>query len=349
MHVILLLATAGHWIGILFKWKWKQWMWEERGGVARCASSTLVFWVPARLKSFLSSDVREVRPRGLPGLVALFWFRCWSERQNKSRAYWFLKHCLSHSAYCPLPPATHRSILLDLPSHLLHVWHAAILPVAQGRLRTFSIKKNNNNPSSFPLARALCINVSPFRVLMQLSFCTSLPFPSRHKIQRARLSHSLTADSLKNSFNFPILLTRLYDCLRAKRVVPVYVDSAWVSRNANEERCLLPTKKILSSRSLCSLSTDIKNKITHKARRCSSNLYFQFAHTQRDDPPLLLQLCSLDEPSLRALKKKEEEEKTLQCSEDHSGLVVLSCSTFFLRGQLMTQFDKPLLVLDVIK
>lgn len=44
----------------------------REGGVARYASSTLVFWAPARLKSFLSSDVREVRPRGLPGLVALF-------------------------------------------------------------------------------------------------------------------------------------------------------------------------------------------------------------------------------------------------------------------------------------
>lgn len=36
MHVILLLATAGHWIGILFKWKWKQWMWEERGRGTIC-------------------------------------------------------------------------------------------------------------------------------------------------------------------------------------------------------------------------------------------------------------------------------------------------------------------------
>lgn len=128
-----------------------------------------------------------------------------------------------------------------------------------GQAENLFYKKNNNNSSPFPLARALCINVSGFRA-KQLSFCTSLPFPSRRKIRYARLSHSLTADSLKNSFHFPILLTRLYDCLRAKRVVPVYVDSVWVSRNANEERCLLPTKKIFSSRSLCSLSMGIKTK-----------------------------------------------------------------------------------------
>lgn len=145
MHVILILvATAGHWIGILFKCKWKQWICK-----GACYDMLAAYWflTASWVEKLLSSDVSEDSSRTRPGLDALFWFRCWSERQNKSRAYWFLKHSLSQSAYCLLPLETLLSILHDLPSQSSSLWHAAISAIAQGMVSTFVIKKKKNHSS----------------------------------------------------------------------------------------------------------------------------------------------------------------------------------------------------------
>lgn len=110
-------------------------------------------------------------------------------RQNKSRAYWFLKHSLSQPAYCLLPLETLLSILHDLPSQSSSLWHAAISAVAQGIVSAFF-----HNPP--PLHFVSSWDISEAR---SSGFSPLYHFPHVMVFSMHDSSHSLTADSLKTA------------------------------------------------------------------------------------------------------------------------------------------------------
>lgn len=160
MHVIL-LATAGHWIGILFKWKWKQWTRRRRGGVVRYASGTMAFLSAGEIALLLWSDVGGSRAETSAGFGHFVLIHVLKWEMERSRNYWFLKHGLSHSAHCPLPRETLPSILLDLPSHLLHsdMQPPPLPPLLTGNWEPFSIKRKH----LFPFDHSFYISAKHFR------------------------------------------------------------------------------------------------------------------------------------------------------------------------------------------
>ena len=146
-------------------------------------------------------------------------------RPSKSRAYWFLKHSLSQSAYCLLPLETLLSILHDLPSQPSSLWHVAISAVAQGIVRTFSFNKKNQT-SLFPLAFTLCIVIRHFR---------GKPFrcsPFVSPVCSIQYNSVISRRFIENSVYYSFLLTRWYNCLRAKKWIciccPACLYGVWV-------------------------------------------------------------------------------------------------------------------------
>lgn len=81
MHVILILvATAGHWIGILFKWKWKQWICK-----GACYDMLAAYWflTASWVEKLLSSDVSKDSSRRL-GRFVLIQVLKWETEQKQS-------------------------------------------------------------------------------------------------------------------------------------------------------------------------------------------------------------------------------------------------------------------------
>lgn len=156
--------------------------------------------------------------------------------------------------------------------------HFNMLPFQQS-LRDWCIpfpSKKTLKKHPFSLWMLLCVtmwDVSGQAIHCLLLF--TLSFMSQYSV--CKTNSFFNSWLIENRFYYSLVLTRLCNCLRVKRSGPVYPDSVWVSRDTNEERCLL-TKKIFIFWSLFMVFM-----LTHKAYMCP--LICQFLHTQGGYPP----------------------------------------------------------------
>lgn len=155
----------------------------------------------------------EAGPRRLPGLVTLFWFRCWSERRNEAETIDFSNMaCRCHLIVLFLEKLSLQSCLTS------HCIFSTDMQLPDPHLFTdnwkpFSIKENSFFLSAICFMSALDqhANISGLR-----SFCVPC-----HKAPYVSLMQPLTADSLKTASIFQFLWQ---GCPKTK-TTHVYVDS----------------------------------------------------------------------------------------------------------------------------
>lgn len=124
-----------------------------------------------RVEKLLPSDASD----------SLFWFRCWSETEQKQSLLISQTACRSQPIVLFLSKPS-LSILHDLLSQSSSLWHAVILAAAQGIPSTFFIRKENALMSD-----SLCVAVRHFND--SSSRCApSLPFLMRQSLQYTHLN-----------------------------------------------------------------------------------------------------------------------------------------------------------------